>query len=113
MSSLKWKNKRIWRSTSVKNQEHCVLIKKKKKKNQGHCGLWLKEGDTNARFFQNGPTFRMQAIFIGDLEVDEVKYSDSGLVKEAVTQFYLNLFWKSVEWRHRVERYRFHLLMKI
>ena len=112
MSSLKWKNKRIWRSTSVKNQEHCVLIKKKEK-NQGHCGLWLKEGDTNARFFQNGPTFRMQAIFIGDLKVDEVKYSDSGLVKEAVTQFYLNLFSKSVEWRHRVERYRFHLLMKI
>lgn len=55
----------------------------------------------------------MQAIFVGDLKVDEVKYSECGLVKEAVTQFYLNLFSKLVEWRPRVERHFFHLFMKI
>lgn len=37
----------------------------------------------------------------------EVKHSISGEVKEAVTQFYKNLFSESVEWRLRVKRLQF------
>ncbi|WMV15865.1 hypothetical protein MTR67_009250 [Solanum verrucosum] len=60
---------------------------------------WLKQGDKNTRFFHRIATSHKRFNYIDQLEVDGAVTKDQAVIKEAVHNFYKNLYKEAEQWR--------------
>lgn len=60
---------------------------------------WLKEGDNNTSFFHRTANSNRRRNYIGELEVDSIRYEDKEDVKAQVLQFYHSLYQENESWR--------------
>jgi hypothetical protein len=65
--------------------------------------LWLKEGDSNTRFFHKVANSHRISNSMGRLEVDRVFYEDEVEIREKVVQFYTSLYQEPEVWRPKVD----------
>ncbi|KAK3189699.1 hypothetical protein Dsin_029260 [Dipteronia sinensis] len=59
---------------------------------------WLKEGDTNSKFFYSMANGRRRNNYIGDIFIDGVRCSNPQRIRERVVRFFKNHY-KNVEWQ--------------
>jgi hypothetical protein len=69
--------------------------------------LWLKEGDSNARFFHKMANSHRKYNRVETLRIDGVLSNDPNEVKEHVVQFYRNLYSEQSNWRPRMDNLAF------
>jgi hypothetical protein len=69
--------------------------------------LWLKEGDSNTRFFHKMANSHRKYNRVETLRIDGVLSNDPNEVKEHVVQFYRNLYSEQSNWRPRMDNLAF------
>jgi hypothetical protein len=65
--------------------------------------LWLKEGDSNTRFFHKVANSHRRNNRVETLCIDGVMSHDPNEVKEHIVQFYRNLYTEQSNWRPRMD----------